>query len=284
MYTFQLLLISDEFQFDLWGEEFKDAERLKEKKTEIFKEMLMRTDIPFIQHHKPSTKLLVKVLGDFGDFSVMKIAVKREIQHFDFELREYSVDSFPYVTVIFHWPTQTLAIGKQATAFQDTDIVASIIRHNADRRLQQFNLSTFIETKFEAKTFWEQMAANKGNVTSLKFELVSPNLPDISSHLPDELKELQKKTRSHQAILELKGGENSTLKIEESDSDIKGLVDYAGEGGGKITFRTKGVKTVQKSGTVTRTISLDETVLEGDADKVALILREIFQVNREGHP
>jgi hypothetical protein len=55
------------------------------------------------------------------------------------------------------------------------------------------------------------------------------------------------------------------------------LVDYAGEGGGKITFRAKGLRAVQKSGSVSRTISINETYLEGNAAEVESILKKIFK-------
>jgi hypothetical protein len=277
LYTFQIHPIADEFQFDLWGEIFNDVEYLKSRKAEIFREVILDTVTPFIHHHNRSTKLVVKVTLDLAEFAVMKIAAKREVQHFDQDLNEHVVDSFPSLSGIFHWPTQTVAIAKQPLAFQDTDIVASIIRHNADRRLHKYNLCNYIEPKFETKSFWDEMEERKGTITSLKFELISPNLPSISSSLPDDIKKLQKKTGSHEAVVELKGTETSPLKIDKSDGDISGLVDYAGEGGGKITFRAKGLRAVQKSGSVSRTISINETYLEGNAAEVESILKKIFK-------
>jgi hypothetical protein len=113
-------------------------------------------------------------------------------------------------------------------------LVASI---NDDDELSRY----FIEVQaiFDPSEFWKWARENKGEVTSVKFDLVAPNgLFGARNNLRDELKAANEQSGANEVVIELKNPDG--LKLESEP--IHEAVEYAESTGGRITGRAKGKK------------------------------------------
>lgn len=90
----------------------------------------------------------------------------------------------------------------------------------------------------EASTFWDFVNANRGRVTSVSFDLVTPNMFDGPENMDQELRAMRDNEHARRAKLSLENPDGLELNTDR----IRGIVDYAAKGGGDIEARAKGRK------------------------------------------
>lgn len=153
---------------------------------------------------------------------------------------------------------QLIAISRNKKAYSSCGVVAKILQDNFQRLLHQYGLNIQIEALFERNQFWDLIEQYSGKIISVKFELISPNMANISNALELDLAKLNEDTNSHRTDLKLNSGEGSTLEVNENNILINSLVDYSAEGGGDIELKMKGVKKTIRTSKTVRELSVDE--------------------------
>lgn len=93
-----------------------------------------------------------------------------------------------------------------------------------------------IEPIFSPRTFWAFAEEHKGEITSLRFEFVTPNMFGTSENLDEELRGFRKE--EHAQIVDVKFRSEDGLNTDTPR--IRASVDYAGRGAGKILAFAKG--------------------------------------------
>jgi hypothetical protein len=94
-----------------------------------------------------------------------------------------------------------------------------------------------VQPIFDPSEFWKWAKENKGDVTSVKFDLVAPNgLFGARNNLRDELKAANEQSGANEVVIELKNPDGLRLDSEP----IHEAVDYAESTGGRITGKAKG--------------------------------------------
>lgn len=97
-----------------------------------------------------------------------------------------------------------------------------------------------IEPIFQKEEFWKIVGGKKEEISMIRFELIKPNLTNISGCLKDELKRVIDTTNSHKTVVEFNAPARAALEdITPSNNDINGLVDYSANGGGNIGVKFK---------------------------------------------
>lgn len=91
----------------------------------------------------------------------------------------------------------------------------------------------------DAQNFWDFATANKGAVTSVEFDLVTPNMFDGPENMDQEMKAMRDQERVRRLKFEIENPDSLELETPR----IRTMVTYATKGGGNIKARAKNKKT-----------------------------------------
>jgi len=155
-----------------------------------------------------------------------------------------------------HNDGQKIAIEETIDVGRPAQIVRSLvdkINLNPNRKYQ-----VDFEPIQNASDFWRFANENKGEITSLKFEFIAPNMWDSENELENELREMRNAEHAHRVNLELKNqdGINTDTKMVESG------VARVEHGGGNVKARAKNRKRFDSSKRIAQTF-LEESSEEG---------------------
>lgn len=93
-----------------------------------------------------------------------------------------------------------------------------------------------VQPVFDAQSFWDFAEANRGDVTSVTFDLVAPNgLWTARTNIKTELAKLKADTKTEEVITTFR----SEQGIETNSEQIKQAVQYAEGGSGRIRAKTR---------------------------------------------
>lgn len=255
LFRYQLLPITQYIQKDMFREILSSKE-LKEKKNSFFQEIL--EEFPPLQYRDAPINIRVDLAA--SPWYVIEINTQKTLQRDKPDFEKEQIDTWPHVIVaINNRPdVQLIAISRNKKAFSSCAVVAKILQDNFQRLLHEYYLNIQIEALFEKNYFWELIEEYSGKITSVKFELISPNMANISKALELDLAQLNVDTNSHRTDLKLNSGEGSVLEINPDNTLVNSLVDYSSEGGGDIELRLKGVKKAIRTSKTVRELTIDE--------------------------
>lgn len=259
LYRFQLLPITQHVTEDLYRKPLT-VDQLKERKNKLFEEVLQ--NFPKMSHRTLNIKH-VKVLSD-GDWFAYKIGVQKSVERESEHFIKERIESWPHVTVFINnnKNVQLIGVSRNPRAFSDSHVVADLIKESLSDNLAKMMLSLHVEAIFDKQEFWSLVQQYEGLLTSVRFELISPNMANISKALTVDLRSINLETNSHRTCLELNAAKDAALEIKKGIGVVDGLVDYAAEGGGDISLRVKGLKKTIRTSKTTRTIEIDEIAVE----------------------
>jgi hypothetical protein len=133
------------------------------------------------------------------------------------------------------------------------------------------------EPLFDKKEFWNIVRKYPKQIRQLTFDLVSPNMANISKNLDLNLKQLYEDTNTHKTKVELNADEESYLEIKESSKFINSLVDYSADGGGNIQMRIAGMRKKLHTAESPTEFNVDENLLKSaDWERLDEYFREIL--------
>jgi hypothetical protein len=257
-FRFQILpLKQDSFQFELFDQNFNSVEKLVKNKNKILKQILSSKSISF-EHSK--SKISIRFEIESKNNFLFRINVRRIIRRNTEDFREERIEDYPYLYIAINNSStkQIIAIQENVKAFAKTEIVSHLLEKNLNRYLKRYNLAIYIEPIYSKEEFWNIAKLYKHRVTNIRFELVRPNMSNISGKIDEQLKQLEKTTDAHRLNLELSSGSESNLKLIRNNRQLAGLVEYAAQGGGNSSFKIKGLKKRIKTSRNPKEIYIDE--------------------------
>lgn len=259
LYRYQLLPAS-QAQKQLFSTEFT-ADEIRAKKNEFFFQVLQNFKATSTRTQKIREKM---VLVD-GDWCIFKLAPARKVKRSTPDFRTETIDNWPHVTVFINNApdVQIIGISRNKKAFSETATVIKILQRSFAHALREFGLIVQIEALFAREDFWTLIEGYKGQVSRVRFEMVAPNMANISHVLKLDLKQLNRDSNCQKANLELEAAPGATLEINDKDPLIAGCVNYASAGGGDIAIKVLGYKKEFRTSTSVRIIELDEVSFEG---------------------
>jgi hypothetical protein len=275
LFRYQLLPLDRFLQGDLF-DDIKSVDELIEHKNEILAEIL--DDLGTILGVK--TYIRARPLGVSGDFYLFRFAVNRSIIRETKDFTEEELDNWPSFLVGFwnHPEKQILLIEERREAFKHTDTVANVMLKSISPRLKLRQLNMFIEPLFKEEAFWNLIDKYEGKVYDVKFEIITPNMANISGVLNDDLKNLARSTNTSRTQIALQSSPDSSLNISKEDKELEGLVKYSSEGGGTVSLKARGVKRRIQTSKTKKSIEIDELEIQGNtADEIVRILKGLVE-------
>jgi hypothetical protein len=266
-------------QLDIFGEHISLSE-LKERKNAFFSDVVLSEEMRFIESHGES--LRHKIIGVNNDVIIMKLGRRKNVLLTNENLEDEEHPDFPSVYIVINNdPTiQKIAISRDIQAFSNSFVVANILEENFSRACLRFNLEVVVNPILDSADFWDLIAKYKDRIVQLKFNLIRPNLANISGTFKDEIRELTDSTNSLVTKVELNAPKGSTLEnIDENNSRIKDLADYAIKGGSQsIHLKVTGLKKTIKTERTISTISIESAELSGSPDSINEALENLTRI------
>ena len=272
IYRYQILPINRYFQADLYGP--KSIDELLEKKNDYFQEALNQESA----FRTSRTTTQTQKLFQRGDFTLYRIAANRSLNHETKDFRTEVIDNWPKILVaVWNDPDkQLIAVQHRYAAFQSTDAFIKLMFSSVENMLAKNQLIAIADPLFEKQIFWDLIENNVGRVQEIEFEIITPNMANISGSLSDDLRKFAKETNSIRNKLAITSDKNSALNVSENNKTISGLVDYSSQGGGNISVRLAGIKKKIHTAKTIKEISIDEANLIGEPDEIARTLKDLL--------
>ncbi len=273
LYRYQLLPVNRYFQGDFYGA--NTVEELIAKKNEYFQEAL-NYDGAF-KNSRITTR--TQKLFERDDFILYRVAANRLLNHETSDFKTEVIDNWPKILVaVWNKPNkQLIAVQHRSAAFQSTDAFMKLMFNSIERVLAQQQLAAIAEPLFEKHVFWDLINANVDRVQEIEFEMITPNMANISQTLPEDLRQFAKATNSIKSKIAIASDKSSALKIDKNNAVIAGLVDYSSEGGGDIAIKLTGYKKKIHTSKTVKEITIEEASLIGEPDEVAKLLKGLLE-------
>jgi len=251
------------------------VEELIARKNDLFSETLLGTTSFSGARHE----ILTKRLYEKDDFFLFKIANNRAIHRETKDFKDEFIENWPAIYVgIWNSPDkQLIAVQRRTSAFSSSEVVAKLIFGKLAYQLGRYHLRAIHEPLFEKKQFWAILKQYQGKVKSVDFEIITPNMANISVALSEDLREFAKQTNSTRNRLKIESDPEAPLRLEESNRILQGLVNYSSEGGGNISVKIDGVKKKYQTSKKIKEITLSNVQMSGGAEQIAQILKDVLQ-------
>lgn len=256
---------------------FKDilsVSELKEKKNLFFNEVL--SNFPDLNYRNAALNRRIDLALD--PWFVVELNTEKNIEKESKDFRKEQIDNWPSVIVIFNNKpdSQLIAISKNRKAFASGMVVAKLLCENIQRELNKYHLTMQVEALFEKKKFWTLIEGNEGKVVSVNFELISPNMANISKNIKLDLRKINKDTNTHRTNFKLNASEGSALELNPKSRFVNSLVEYSSQGGGDIEVRLRGVKKILKTSKGVKETSIDEVAIKNATPERLAVLLDKF--------
>jgi hypothetical protein len=269
------LVVDKTLQMDMF-QQYQTAEEIRADKNNIFHKIINADRFNFFSSKSEITS---KLLYQKDTMYYFKIGVKRNAKVYMKDFSEATIENYPNIIVaINNSPSvQKIAIQDNTIAFRDCKTVSHFIQDTIDTKLKAYNLSMMSEPLFDKKEFWNIVRKYPKQIRQLTFDLVSPNMANISKNLDLNLKQLYEDTNTHKTKVELNADEESYLEIKESSKFINSLVDYSADGGGNIQMRIAGMRKKLHTAESPTEFNVDENLLKSaDWERLDEYFREIL--------
>ena len=239
IYRYQILPLSQQiplfFEFGV-----ENLDELKARKNEFFGKAIQEIKKLIYQR----AELIHKIILNEGDIIILKVGVNRIFSRDKPDFTEEEIDNWPNLHVVINNKAdiQKIAIQFNRKAFSSTHTVANLLEQSINSVLEKYYLKIHINPIFTKQSFWDIVDKHPTGITQTCFDMISPNMSNISHSLNLDLKQLNATTNTQETKLELNSDKSSNLNFSQDDEFVNSLVDYASEGGGNISLKIKGYK------------------------------------------
>ena len=256
------------------------VEAIKERKNEFFAMILENDKVSFGKNQDCEKKIIFHE----NDRYLLLLSNNHRVPYYDdFNRKTIKSDPYAIITIDNDPQKQIIAIKNTRNAFTSSNTIVRTFSETFNRELAYYNLTIHVEAISKIDTFWEEVAFHNREVIKLKFEIIKPNISNISNTLGDELKELVNQTNSHKTNLNLESPANGYLEgIDENNARLTGIMNYVSEGGGslKATFSDKS-KFDSKSNIETRVIKSIPDITKAKFNEIREFVKNILRPLRD---
>lgn len=273
LYRYQLLPSSQQ-QRQLF-DKLLSADEIREKKNEFFSDVIQK--LPNFDHRTSAIKH--KLVSHQGDLFIYKIGIHKSIDRDTEDFNKEKIENWPNVTLVINNnpESQIIAISRNKKAFSSTRSVVNLLEKAITPALNYYGLTVQINELFEKNNFWSLIEEYKGQISKVRFEMIAPNMANISKYLKVDLKQLNKDSNCHKANIELESLPNSHLEINRENELIDGCVEYSSQGGGDIVLKINGFRHEIRTSKSIKTVEIDEITVQNPSGDLLTSLNNIFK-------
>lgn len=220
------------------------VEEIKAKKNGYFAEVIAKAQFRSHRSNLPY-KLIHK--GD-SLFYLLLCNVRNTAIYQDFKKKKVKSEPFVDILIDNDPQHQIIAISRNKDAFESSNVVIKILTQTFNKYLDYFNVVLHIQPIVISSAFWTNIKHRAQELDRITFELIKPNITNISERFKGDMRELIESTNSHETILSLHSPKRGTLdEINEKNDRVKALVDYSSEGGRNIKYKFKNDRKVYQT-------------------------------------
>lgn len=284
LYRYQILPI-DRKQSVLFNNKELSTEKLIERKNEFFIEAFeilcnetnsspYNKDIIF---GKIAPK--VKPISENDNVYVFVMAKQKHITRETDDFTSQDIENWPkiHLIVLNNEYEQIIAIERRTNAFSSTKNATTKLTNKLNAVLEYKNLSVHISPIYEKHSFWDFIEGKI--VKKIEFDLITPNMANISQAISEDLKTLAKNSNTARTELALNAADNSNLHITPDNEQIVDLVEYASQGGGEIKVQIRGFNKAININKGIKTVSIDNIGIMGNAKNIQDIITNVVSAD-----
>lgn len=274
IYRYHLLpLVSNNPELLLFPKSELSFEEIKRRKNEFFAIELNVLDNLKNSHHP------LKLHFKEGNYYLFKIAQKKTATITkDFQTSIIDNEPYSYIIINNNPQVQKIGISDNSEAFSNPDVIKNILKKIFQKDLKKHGLNIEIEQLFDAVNFWSYVDKYRDELTYINFQFIKPNLANISSTLPEDLKGFAENVNSHESHITVKAPEKGRLEnINKSNAEVNGLVEYASKGAGSIKLKVKKIRKTLSTKENPIVIQAEDILIEGAADQVVKVFKAIVE-------
>ena len=262
-------------QLTLFEREYS-VEDLKRSKNDFFKEALLKVNAFF----SLSGTVLNHVFNKTdGQIILMLLGPTKFVPLRDKNFKLILSEDHPYVFVLFdnNPSRQVIAISSEESAFSSPFVVANILQRTLNVVLDSYSLEVAINPILDRKDFWELIKKYENRITSLRFDIVKPNLSDITKTIGEDIKGVMNETNSVNAKFELNAPEGRVLEnINEDNQDLRSLTDSSVLGASDVTMKIEGIMRPITTNSTVMKIFIKEATIESKNGDISDIIRGLI--------
>ena len=256
LYRFQLLPIDKNIPSNLTDIEINDFDSLVKNKNRLLEKILSNESIKL---NSKNSLYELKLEYESETYFIFRIGIKKTLIRNTPNFKKEEIDNYPNIQVVLNIDSevQTIGIEKNYKAFMRTETLSRALKKALLDYLQKYHLAIFIEPIYHEREFWDIIEEYPERVQKISFDLIRPNLSNISSKIDKEIKKLQLETNSHKTKIEFESNMDSNLNIKKDNHQLENLIDYASKGGGPISVKIQGLSRRIKTSKSTETIRIN---------------------------
>lgn len=258
MYRFEPIQVQPDL-FNTWTE--TPDERMANKK-EYFARFFKEKKVELKYRNKVYK---INIFFNEGDIIALQIANlhRRGIEK---DFVKGQVDDQPSLVILIdnRKDMQRILIQKRQTAFDDVTTVYHILAQSLEAFMSQFGLRIIIARSTESSEFWtlvDEIKSRRG-ISSIRFNVSYPNLPDIQHKAAAGLSNLAKAIHATNTNVTLNAENDGVLDIDPSNEDIQEMAEASACCGSPIKIREKGTSRYRETGTIKKNIEWPDFDLE----------------------
>jgi hypothetical protein len=238
-YTFQLSTTENHGEVELLDGSKMTIKEIAFRKNELLSKALREKKYEF---RYKRIKLNHKLIFVSEPYFIFKIANYKSLK-IERDFQDVFVDTEPSIFVIvYNTPEkQTIAIQNEYKAFTSVDRVAEVIENTFRYILHEYHLKPAIRNTFDEQEFWALIKNYNNRITSIRFEFVKENNPDLYNGLADDLADFSKEINSHKTVQEFNAPPESVLEnITPQNKKLEEFVSTAANGTSPIKVKVLG--------------------------------------------
>lgn len=132
-----------------------------------------------------------------------------------------------------HDDGQKIAMQQDGAIGTPLALVSSLIARINNETEAPYEIQTNAIT--DPSTFWDFEKAHKGEITSVTFEFIAPNMFPDRNEWDAEMREMRELEKARKVRLQLENSDGLELETDR----VKGAVEYASRGTGSVKARTR---------------------------------------------
>ncbi|MFC0820492.1 hypothetical protein [Moraxella marmotae] len=186
------------------------------------------------------------------------------------------IENWPRIHLIIlnNEDEQIIAVERRTNVFPNTQNSINRLTEMLNKILEIHNLNVHIHPIYDKNDFWDFVKDK--SIKKIEFNLVTPNMANISGAISEGLKSLAKSSNTARTDLILNAADQTSLCITRDNQEIASLVDYSSQGGGGIQVQFNGYKRAVNINKSTITTSIDNVIIQGNPDLIRdIILNEL---------